>query len=245
VVVTRGAAPPLIAGDRDGERPAGGPLAVPVRSVSGAGDCFTAFLALGLAHGLPLAEAAGLAHLAGGAYVGRPYNTPPLPCEVLGVLDPAAGKVLTAAELAEALDARHGGGRVVLAPGCFDLLHAGHAAMLRWARLQGDCLVAALNDDASVARLKGAGRPVLPLAQRQALLAALACVDYVVSFAEDSPAALLEALAGRVRVVVKGPDWAARLARTPESWLVPEVLAAPADPAATLHTSDLLRRVGG
>jgi D-beta-D-heptose 7-phosphate kinase/D-beta-D-heptose 1-phosphate adenosyltransferase len=243
VVVTRGAEPPRL--PLTGNGVAGPPLSVPVQSVCGAGDCFTAFLALGLAHARPVPEAAALAHLAGGSYVGRPYNSPPLPCEVLGVIDPAGAKILAVAELREVLDARHAGQRVVVCPGCFDLLHAGHLATLGWARRQGDCLVAAVNDDASVARLKGAGRPVLPLAQRQALLAALSCVNYVVSFGEDSPAALLEALAGSVQAVVKGADWAARLAGSPEARLVPEVLAAPADPEATLHSSDLLRRARG
>lgn len=89
--------------------------------------------------------------------------------------------------------------------GCFDLLHAGHVAYLRQARELGDRLVVAVNDDASVTRLKGADRPLNPLEDRMAVLAGLECVDWVVSFAEDTP----ERLICRVLpdVLVKGGDY--------------------------------------
>src|SRR5262249_2145577 len=90
--------------------------------------------------------------------------------------------------------------------GCFDILHAGHVAYLAQARALGDRLIVAVNDDASVARLKGAGRPVNPLAQRAQVLAGLASVDSGVAFDEDPPEALLRAL--RPDVLVKGGDYA-------------------------------------
>ena len=89
--------------------------------------------------------------------------------------------------------------------GCFDILHAGHVAYLEEAKQRGDRLLVAVNDDASVARLKGAGRPINPLADRMAVLAGLAAVDWVVPFGEDTPEALIcEVLPD---VLVKGGDY--------------------------------------
>ena len=100
---------------------------------------------------------------------------------------------------------RRRGERVVFANGCFDLLHAGHAALLEAARDLGDLLVVGLNSDASVRRLKGPARPILEQGERATLLAALRSVDYVVVFEEDTPLALIRAL--RPDVLVKGSDW--------------------------------------
>ncbi len=98
------------------------------------------------------------------------------------------------------------GGRVVFPNGCFDLIHPGHVRYLAAARALGDALVVGLNDDASVRRLKGPGRPVLTAAERAEVLAALAAVDHVILFAQDTPRALIAAL--RPDVLVKGADWA-------------------------------------
>src|SRR5262244_600413 len=87
---------------------------------------------------------------------------------------------------------RQEGRTVVWTNGCFDLLHVGHVRNLRAARALGDVLVVGVNDDASVRRLKGPRRPILPAAERVELLAALACVDAVVLFGEDTPAAALD-----------------------------------------------------
>lgn len=97
--------------------------------------------------------------------------------------------------------------RVVFANGHFDLLHVGHLRYLRAAREQGDLLVVALNDDDSVTRLKGPGRPLVPAAERAELVAALDPVDYVVIFSGDSPAPLLAEL--RPDVHCKGTDYGA------------------------------------
>ena len=145
-------------------------------------------------------------------------------------------------ELAPLLErARARGARVALTNGCFDVLHVGHLRLLREARSLADLLVVALNDDASARANKGAGRPLVPLAERMELLAALEGVDYVTSFGEPTAAALLERL--RPEVHVKGTDW------TPET--VPErdvVLAyggrvvIAGDPK-THSSSDLIRRL--
>jgi D-beta-D-heptose 7-phosphate kinase/D-beta-D-heptose 1-phosphate adenosyltransferase len=101
--------------------------------------------------------------------------------------------------------ARRRGERVVFTNGCFDLLHVGHIRCLEAARRLGDRLVVGVNSDASVRRLKGAGRPVVPAGKRAEVLAALACVDWVVVFGETTPLALIRAL--RPAVLAKGGDW--------------------------------------
>jgi D-beta-D-heptose 7-phosphate kinase/D-beta-D-heptose 1-phosphate adenosyltransferase len=144
--------------------------------------------------------------------------------------------------LAAALAARRAAGaRVAFTNGCFDLLHPGHVRYLAAARALGDVLVVGLNDDASVRRLKGPGRPVMTAAERAEVLGALACVDHVVLFGEDTPRALIRALAPDV--LVKGADWLpedivgrdevlARGGRVERVPLVPGV-----------STSELLRRI--
>ncbi len=102
--------------------------------------------------------------------------------------------------------ARRRGQRFVFTNGCFDLLHGGHARLLTEARQLGDSLAVGLNGDASVRRLKGAGRPILPFKERALVLASLAVVDYVVKFTADTPLRLITAL--RPDVLVKGGDYA-------------------------------------
>ncbi len=116
-----------------------------------------------------------------------------------------------AAALAERL--RAAGKRIVLANGCFDLLHVGHVRYLRDARRLGDVLFVGLNSDAAVARLKGAGRPLMPADERAEILGALRDVDHVVVFDDERADRLLERI--RPDVHAKGTDY------TPES--VPEV----------------------
>jgi D-beta-D-heptose 7-phosphate kinase/D-beta-D-heptose 1-phosphate adenosyltransferase len=100
---------------------------------------------------------------------------------------------------------RRRGKRIVFTNGCFDILHAGHAQYLRRAASLGDLLVVGLNSDASVRRLKGAGRPVQKAADRAYLLASLSCVSYVTIFTEDTPLRLI--LDVMPHVLVKGGDW--------------------------------------
>ncbi|MFP6605015.1 MAG: D-glycero-beta-D-manno-heptose 1-phosphate adenylyltransferase [Myxococcota bacterium] len=102
--------------------------------------------------------------------------------------------------------AQRRGQTVVFTNGCFDLLHVGHVRSLEQARSLGDRLVVAVNSDASVRRLKGEGRPVVPARERMEILAALACVDWVIPFRGATPLAVIRAV--RPDVLAKGGDWA-------------------------------------
>ena len=114
--------------------------------------------------------------------------------------------VISEDQLMYALEqARLRGEKVVLTNGCFDILHAGHVSYLQQARALGDRLIVAVNDDASVKRLKGEGRPVNPPDRRMAVLAGLASVDWVVPFTEDTPQRLIARLLPDL--LVKGGDY--------------------------------------
>lgn len=114
--------------------------------------------------------------------------------------------VLDPATLAQRLDAhRRAGRRIVFTNGCFDLLHVGHTRLIEAARREGDVLVVGLNDDASVRRLKGPGRPLQPEDERAELVASLRWVDYVTIFREDTVDAILRRL--RPDVHAKGTDY--------------------------------------
>jgi len=102
---------------------------------------------------------------------------------------------------------REAGKRLVFTNGCFDLLHIGHVRSLETARAAGDLLVVALNSDASVSRLKGPSRPLVPENARAEVIAALESVSHVTIFDDDTPARLIAAL--EPDVLVKGGDWAA------------------------------------
>jgi D-glycero-beta-D-manno-heptose 1-phosphate adenylyltransferase len=115
-------------------------------------------------------------------------------------------RVLTESELLEAVAADRAAGRTLaFANGCFDLLHVGHVRYLQGAAAEADRLVVAVNDDASVARLKGTGRPMMPLDERAEIVAALACVDYVVVFSDDTVDRLLRRV--KPDVHCKGTDY--------------------------------------
>lgn len=102
---------------------------------------------------------------------------------------------------------REAGDRVVFTNGVFDLLHPGHVRYLEAARREGDALVVAVNSDRSVRANKGTARPIVPEAERAEVVGALACVDAVLIFDEDTPAEVIASL--RPDVLVKGADWAA------------------------------------
>jgi D-glycero-beta-D-manno-heptose 1-phosphate adenylyltransferase len=115
--------------------------------------------------------------------------------------------VLTAEAAARAAGAmRQAGRRVVFTNGVFDLLHPGHVRYLQAARAEGDALIVGVNSDRSVRAIKGPARPVTPERERAELLAALACVDLVVIFDDETPAAVIRAM--QPDVLVKGADWA-------------------------------------
>jgi D-beta-D-heptose 7-phosphate kinase/D-beta-D-heptose 1-phosphate adenosyltransferase len=118
----------------------------------------------------------------------------------------SVSKILDRAQMAEERRRlRERGETLVFTNGCFDLLHPGHVRYLQEAKGLGDRLVVAVNGDETVRRLKGEGRPLTPLAERMEILAALACVDYVVAFDEETPFEIIEEVVPDV--LVKGGDW--------------------------------------
>jgi D-beta-D-heptose 7-phosphate kinase/D-beta-D-heptose 1-phosphate adenosyltransferase len=180
-----------------------------VFDVTGAGDTVIAVLGAGLAAGLSFAAAAQLANLAAGLVVRKIGAAAVTVSELKLALHQrgtggrgAVSEEVLAAYVAEA---KQRGERIVMTNGCFDILHAGHVAYLEEAKTLGDRLLVAVNDDPSVARLKGKQRPITPLADRLAVLAGLAAVDWVVPFSEDTPARLIETLLPDV--LVKGGDY--------------------------------------
>jgi D-beta-D-heptose 7-phosphate kinase/D-beta-D-heptose 1-phosphate adenosyltransferase len=101
------------------------------------------------------------------------------------------------------------GKKVVFTNGCFDILHSGHIELLRSARTLGDALVVAINSDASVARIKGMNRPIIPERERAELLDGMEMIDFVCTFDEETP---LEAILSiRPDILVKGADWTANI----------------------------------
>ena len=180
-----------------------------VFDVTGAGDTVVAVLAAALAAGSPLDVGTALANLAAGLAVGKlgtaAISGPELRRAIAREEGTGRG-VMSADHLALAVqDAREHGEKVVFTNGCFDIIHAGHVGYLAEARKLGQRLIVAINDDASVKRLKGSGRPINPVERRMTVLAGLEAVDWVVSFSEDTPESLLEML--KPDIVVKGGDY--------------------------------------
>ncbi|MCU0302271.1 MAG: D-glycero-beta-D-manno-heptose 1-phosphate adenylyltransferase [Candidatus Nanopelagicales bacterium] len=234
VAVTRGASGAVLAGVE------GNPLVVVPPAPAdgdtcGAGDAFAATATAALATGESLEDAVRAAVLQASGFVAAGGAARVVTAASPGDAEPVAvpaptGGTPIGPEAAEALVARvrAGGGTVVVAGGCFDLLHAGHVEYLQSARGLGDCLVVALNSDRSVRALKGPERPLVGQDDRARVLAALGCVDAVVVFDEDTPAALLARL--RPEVFAKGGDY--RLAPIPEA----EVVAAHGGQVVVLPT---------
>ncbi|HCX14002.1 MAG TPA: bifunctional heptose 7-phosphate kinase/heptose 1-phosphate adenyltransferase [Rhodospirillaceae bacterium] len=183
-----------------------------VADVTGAGDTVVATLALALACGASLSDAAYLANAAAGVVVARhgtaAVSTPDITAAVLhDGLAHAEQKIVDRATAgARAKSWREKKLKIGFTNGCFDLLHPGHVSLLRQAREACDRLIVGLNSDLSIQRLKGAGRPVQNEMARAAVMASLAPVDLVVVFGEDTPMGLISAL--RPDVLVKGADYA-------------------------------------
>ena len=192
----------------------------PVPDPCGAGDRFAAAAAGALADGALPSEAVAAAVAAASAFVraggasaigAARADVTAAPVDVdVDVRPPWAPAAALAARV------RAGGGTVVATGGCFDLVHAGHVGVLQAARRLGDCLVVVLNSDSSVRRLKGPDRPLVAQDDRARVLEALACVDAVAVFDEDTPADVLRAL--RPDVFAKGGDYA--LTDIPEAAVV-------------------------
>nr|VFJ63262.1 MAG: D-alpha,beta-D-heptose 7-phosphate 1-kinase /D-beta-D-heptose 1-phosphate adenylyltransferase [Candidatus Kentron sp. DK] len=215
----------LITRGKDGMtllRPAHPELHLPARArevfdVTGAGDTVVSVLAVAIGAGETLPNAVAMANIAAGIVVGKlgtaTVSLPELRNAMAAAVQSATGtehsarrgavseeQLITAVE-----EARVRGERIIFTNGCFDIIHAGHVGYLDEARHKGDRLIVAINSDASVTRLKGAGRPINPRERRMTVLAGLAAVDWVVSFEEDTPERLIEAI--RPDVLVKGGDY--------------------------------------
>ena len=180
-----------------------------VCDVTGAGDTMVAMLAVALAEGTAIEEACHLANAAAGLQVARIGATTVTRQEVHVSLERppvAADKIMKLERLASMVrHARAEGRRIGFTNGCFDMLHHGHVAVLEAAAAECDVLVVGLNSDASVRRLKGPTRPVVPAESRRAVLAALSSVAWVCEFDDDTPLELIRAI--EPDVLVKGGDY--------------------------------------
>jgi D-beta-D-heptose 7-phosphate kinase / D-beta-D-heptose 1-phosphate adenosyltransferase len=207
VIATRGSnGMTVVTGTDEVHLPA---LAREVFDVSGAGDTVVATVAAGLAAGMSVVDAAQLANVAAGlvvAKVGTAVVRIDELADGLGGAPGLAAKILDTAGLQERIAQwRARGLSVGFTNGCFDIVHPGHISLIEQASAACDRLIVALNDDASVKRLKGDGRPVQPEGARARVIASLAGVDGVVLFADDTPLAMIEAV--RPDVLVKGADY--------------------------------------
>ena len=174
-----------------------------VFDVTGAGDTVCALMALGLASGMELVESMYLANRAAGIAVAKLGAVAVTPEDFV---HSGAGRIVAPAGIGDyARQLRQRGRKVVMTNGCYDILHAGHLASLAAAARLGDVLIVAVNDDFSVADLKGEGRPINPLAQRMQMLAGLACVDAVTSFSGPTAGETIAAVGPDV--YAKGKDW--------------------------------------
>jgi D-beta-D-heptose 7-phosphate kinase/D-beta-D-heptose 1-phosphate adenosyltransferase len=181
-----------------------------VFDVTGAGDTVVATLGAAIAAGVSLTQAMNLSNVAAGLVVAKLGTATVSFLELQQALRTETPEHAVYTEEALYLriqQARAAGQRVIMTNGCFDILHPGHVDYLEKARALGDMLFVAVNDDASVTRLKGEGRPVNHLPNRLRMLSALACVNGVVPFSEDTPERLYCRLLPNV--LVKGGDYAA------------------------------------
>lgn len=180
-----------------------------VFDVTGAGDTVISVLAASLAAGESLPNSVALASLAAGLVVGKLGTAAISAPELRRAVSAEQGSERGAVSLEQLRtiveDARSNGETIVFTNGCFDIIHAGHVGYLEQARKLGNRLIVAINDDESVVRLKGPGRPINPVERRMTVLAGLESVDWVVSFDGDTPESLLEII--KPDVLVKGGDY--------------------------------------
>ena len=166
-------------------------------SVIGAGDCFGAFLCMALCKNLSLEEAAVVAFAAGSFYVGRKLNKPICGGELLSHV---GIKIIDEPEIL-----KNRNFKLVVANGCFDILHAGHVELLNFSKKQGDKLCVLVNSDESIKKLKGNSRPILPLEKRMQMLNSLGVVDYIIPFEDETPEEYLKKM--MPDVLVKGAEY--------------------------------------
>jgi D-beta-D-heptose 7-phosphate kinase / D-beta-D-heptose 1-phosphate adenosyltransferase len=191
----------------------GVPIQTDVRDVfdvTGAGDTVISMLGRLLFAGVEILPAAQLANMAAGIKVGKLGAAAICSEEMIAYLrqreESSRGKILDLAQLKQVVGLAHSQGRkVVLTNGCFDLLHVGHVQFLQKAKALGQMLIVAINDDSSVRKLKGNGRPLIGAADRAGIIAALESVDHVMVFSEATPLHLIKELAPDV--LVKGGNY--------------------------------------
>ena len=180
-----------------------------VFDVTGAGDTVIATLAAALASGHSLVDATAMANIAAGIVVEKLGAATVTTSELNNKLRNKGNKssvIVDEPSLQTLLaEIRANEKKIVMTNGCFDILHAGHVEYLKQAKALGDFLIVAVNDDASVQRLKGENRPVNNLNDRMTVLAGLESVDYLVVFAEDTPARLIAEI--KPDILVKGGDY--------------------------------------
>jgi D-beta-D-heptose 7-phosphate kinase/D-beta-D-heptose 1-phosphate adenosyltransferase len=180
-----------------------------VFDVTGAGDTVIATIAVSLAIDLPLAKAVELGNVAAGVVIGKlgtaTLSVQELQHALLGDHVAGSGVVDEEILLRHVKEARARGEKIVFTNGCFDVLHAMHVEYLQLARQHGDRLIVAVNDDASITRLKGPGRPINKAEHRMAVLAGLQAVAWVVEMIDDTPNRLLDLI--RPDVLAKGGDY--------------------------------------
>ncbi|MES2218029.1 MAG: bifunctional D-glycero-beta-D-manno-heptose-7-phosphate kinase/D-glycero-beta-D-manno-heptose 1-phosphate adenylyltransferase HldE [Pseudomonadota bacterium] len=180
-----------------------------VFDVTGAGDTVIATLGAAMAANSTLPNAMMLANLAASLVVAKLGAVSISIAELQVAVNSSGvtqGGVLNEEQLLLAVnEARQKNKKIVFTNGCFDILHVGHVTYLQQAKQLGDYLIVAVNDDASITRLKGAGRPINTVEQRMAVLASLGVVDWVVYFSDDTPKRLLKLL--QPDILVKGGDY--------------------------------------
>lgn len=219
-----------------------------VYDITGAGDTVVAVMSASLASGLSLNHSVRLGNIGAGIVVGKVGTSVVNIAEMKVLVDKEKDpQIIGLCDAEVALEqlrmSRERGESIVMTNGCFDILHPGHVHYLNKARALGDRLFIALNDDASVRKLKGHGRPINHLTARAAMLSALECVDWVVSFPEDTPANLISKVIPDI--LVKGGDY------TPEQIAGAEVVQASGGEVVIIDflegysTSALIERIRG
>jgi D-beta-D-heptose 7-phosphate kinase / D-beta-D-heptose 1-phosphate adenosyltransferase len=187
-----------------------------VYDVTGAGDTLVSLLALCVTTGMSTESSVRVANLAAGLVVGKKgtasVSKEELRAIVLSSYETSGikqSKIFDVKELSSWVsELKLTGTKIVMTNGCFDILHAGHVKYLEHAKSLGDILIVAVNDDASVSRLKGNNRPINCLKDRLAVLESLSCVDYVTTFSSDAPTELYKQI--KPHILVKGSDYEGR-----------------------------------
>ncbi|MFH0823905.1 MAG: D-glycero-beta-D-manno-heptose 1-phosphate adenylyltransferase [Pseudomonadota bacterium] len=219
---------------------------VEIIDVTGAGDTVIAALALCVGGGMEMENAIEIANLAASIVVSRFGAASVTLDEMVSGLNnrSLASKVVTRKDIARIVrQHRMRGEKIVFTNGCFDLFHTGHLKTLRESSDLGDVLIVGINSDKSVQKLKGAGRPVVPEAERVEIVSSITYADYVVVFDEDTPKKLIQDV--RPDVLVKGEDWEGRKVVGEDVVKARGGRVVFVKHAAGVSTTDLINRIRG